>query len=252
MDRSFEGRIALVTGASRGIGRAVALALGAAGAHVVAVARTVGALEELDDEIRAAGGEPPTLVPLDLKDMEGIDRLGAALFERFGRLDALVGNAGVLGTLTPLTHAAPKTFDQVMTINVTANWRLIRSLDPLLRQSPAGRAVVLTASAARKNRPFWGLYAISKAALDHMVRTYAAESEHTAVRVTLVDPGPLRTAMRRQAMPGEDPETLRPPEAVAPKILEFLSPDWTRSGLLYDFRDDVLLAPQPPAVVAPA
>jgi NAD(P)-dependent dehydrogenase (short-subunit alcohol dehydrogenase family) len=249
MDRSFAGRIALVTGASRGIGRALALALGAAGAHVVAVARTVGALEELDDAIRAAGGEPPTLVPLDLKDMPAIDRLGAALYERFGRLDALVGNAGLLGTLSPLTHIEPKVFDEVMTVNVTANWRLIRSLDPLLRRSDAGRAVFLSSSAAHKNRPFWGLYATSKAALEHMVLTYAAESEHTQVRVTVVDPGPLRTAMRRQAMPGEDPTTLRTPDELAPQVLRFLAPSWTGNGLLYDFRAERLLRVVPPVPV---
>jgi len=247
--RSFDGRIALVTGASRGIGWAVAKALGAAGAHVVAVARTAGALEELDDAIRGEGGPAPTLVPLDLKDMPALDRLGAALYERFGRLDALVLNAGLLGPLSPLTHIEPKAFDEVMTVNVTANWRLIRSLDPLLRQSDAGRVVVVSSSAAHKNRPFWGLYATSKAAVEHMALTYAAESEHTAVRLTIVDPGPLRTAMRARAMPGEDPLTLRTPAELAPEVLRFLAPGWTANGRLYDFRAGALMRVVPPEPV---
>ena len=248
--RPFDGRIAVVTGASRGIGWEIAKALGAAGAHVVAVARAAGALEELDDAIRAAGGPAPTLVPVDLKDMPAIDRLGAALYERFGRVDAFVGNAGVLGPLSPLTHIDPKVFDEVMTVNVTANWRLIRSLDPLLRQSDAGRVVVLSSSAAHKNRPFWGLYATSKAAVEHMARTYAAENEHTRVRVTIVDPGPLRTRMRALAMPGEDPETLRPPSELAPHVLRFLTPDWTETGLLYDFRAGSLMRVVPPEPIS--
>src|ERR1700733_15897219 len=195
MQASLEGRVALVTGASRGIGRAAAIALGAAGAHVVLVARTVGGLEETDDEIRKAGGKA-TLVPMNLRDFDAIDRLGASLFERWGRLDAFLGNAGVLGQLTPLAHLEPKTFQEVMEVNVTANWRLIRSLDPLLRLSNAGRVLFVTSGAARKHTPYWGAYAVSKAALESLALTYAAECETTSkVRVNLLNPGPMRTAM---------------------------------------------------------
>lgn len=248
MDPRFEGRIALVTGASRGIGRALALALGAAGAHVIALSRTSGALEELDDDIRAAGGQPATLVPVDLKDMPALDRLGHSIHERWGRLDLLVGNAGLLGPLSPMSHIDPKVFDDVMAVNVTANWRLLRSLDPLLRASEAGRAVFLSSSASQKSRPFWGLYATSKAALEMIVRTYAAEVAHTAVKANLVNPGAMRTKMRAQAMPGEDPETLPPPEEVVPPILDLLlAPDCTVSGVLYDHPSRALKAFQPPA-----
>ena len=204
-------RIALVTGASRGIGRAAALALAKSGAHVVALARTQGGLEELDDEIRALRPDEPeatTLVPMDLRDFAAIDRLGEALHRRWGRLDAFVGNAGVLGLLTPLHQLDPKTWDDVMAVNVTANWRLIRSLDPLLRLSDAGRVAFITSGAASRAdlRAYWGPYAVSKAALDALARTYAAETLNTSnIRVMLVNPGPLRTRMRATAMPGEDP-----------------------------------------------
>ena len=241
--RSLAGRVAVVTGASRGIGRAAALALAEAGAHVVAVARTQGALEELDDAIRAAGSSA-TLVPLDLTDYDAIDRLGAGLYERWKRLDIVVGNAGILGNLTPLGHVTPKTWAQVMDINVTANWRLIRSFDPLLRASDAGRAIFVTSGAAQKCRAYWGPYSISKAALDALVRTYAAETETTPIRAMLVNPGPLRTDMRRAAMPGEDPESLRTPEDLAPHIVRLASPAWTETGLIYDFPSDRLLTPR--------
>ncbi len=232
MTRPLESKIALVTGASKGIGRAAAIALGAAGAHVICVARTVGGLEEVDDEIRKAGGSA-TLVPLSLKDVGGIDRLGASIFERWGRLDALLANAGVLGVLTPLTHLEPKMFDQLVEINVTANWRLIRAMDPLLRQSEAGRALFVTSGAARKATPFWGGYAMSKAALESLALTYAAECEGTKVRVNLFNPGPTRTAMRRKAMPGEDPATVKAPEEVTPRIVALLSPSNTANGELF-------------------
>src|ERR1700744_1093012 len=185
---SLQGRIALVTGASRGIGRASAIALANAGAHVILTARTVGGLEETDDEIQKLGGTA-TLVPMNLRDFDAIDRLGASIYERWGRLDAFLGNAGVLGQLTPLTHMEPKTFQEVVEVNVNANWRLIRSLDPLLRQSDAGRALFVTSGAARKHTPFWGAYAVSKSALETLVLTYAAECEGTALKVNLLNPG---------------------------------------------------------------
>ncbi|HKH95784.1 MAG TPA: SDR family NAD(P)-dependent oxidoreductase [Beijerinckiaceae bacterium] len=247
MAKPLQDRIALVTGASRGIGRAAALAFAEAGAHVVAVARTQGALEELDDEIRARGGDPATLVPLDLKDMAALDRLGAALHERWGKLDVLFGNAGILGDLTPLGHVDPKTWDTLMAVNVTANWRLIRSLDPLLRASDAGRAIFVSSGAAHKCTAYWGPYSVSKAALEALARTYAAETVETPVRVMLVNPGPLRTRMRASAMPGEDPETLRTPDDLAPHIVRLASPEWSETGKLYDFPTDRVLGYQPPA-----
>ena len=232
---TLTGRIALVTGASRGIGSAAAKALAAEGAHVILVARTVGGLEDTDDEIRKCGGTA-TLAPLDLRDFPAIDRLGATIHERWGRLDALLGNAGALGTLTPLAHLNPKTFSECLDVNVTANWRLIRSLDPLLQASDAGRALFVSSGAARNFRSYWGGYAVSKAALEALVLTYAAECSGTNVRANLFNPGPLRTRMRQMAMPGEDPESLSPPEAVAPLILELLSPGCTKNGQLISFR----------------
>lgn len=228
-------RIALVTGASRGIGAATAVKLAEAGAHIVAVARTVGGLEEIDDRIRAAGGSS-TLVPLDLKDYPGIDRLGAALHERYGRLDVLVGNAGILGPLSPLAHVEPKAWEEIIAVNVTANWRLIRAMDPLLQRSDAGRAVFLTSGVAALPRAYWGPYAVSKAALNVLARTYAAETVKSPVRVNLFNPGPVRTRMRAQAMPGEDPMTLDTPEQVASQILRLCLPDVTETGRLYDYR----------------
>jgi NAD(P)-dependent dehydrogenase (short-subunit alcohol dehydrogenase family) len=232
----LSGRVALVTGASRGIGYAVASAIAAEGAHVVALARTVGGLEELDDAIRSAGGTA-TLVPADLRDHPALDRLGAALFERFGKLDVFIGNGGILGRLTPLAHVDPKLWDEVMAVNVTANWRLIRSLDLLLRQSDSGRALFVTSGIARRISAYWGPYAVSKAALEALAKTYAAETATTNVRVNLVSPGPVRTRMRAEAMPGEDPETLTPPEAVAAALLPLLDPALTVTGAIFDFRD---------------
>jgi NAD(P)-dependent dehydrogenase (short-subunit alcohol dehydrogenase family) len=232
---NFSGRIALVTGASRGIGRAAALALAQAGAHVVAVARTVGGLEELDDDIRKGGGSA-TLVPLDLKDLAGIDRMGAALLERWGRLDALFGNAGILGPLTPLTHLQPKDWEDIIAVNLTANWHLLRALDRALRQSDAGRVLMTSSGIARLNRPYWGAYAISKAALETLVFTYAAECNGTNVKANAINPGKTRTRMRAQAMPGEDPMSLPAPEDMAPLILELLSPECVRNGELVNFR----------------
>lgn len=210
----LEGRIALITGASRGIGAAVALRFAAEGAQVVLVSRTQGALEEIDDTIRAAGGLPAVLMPMNLREFNLIDHVGEALFTRFGRLDVLVGNAGVLGGLSPMGHYTPKSFSEVMDVNVTANYRLIRSFDPLLRMSPAGRAIFVTSGAAHGAHPYWGAYAASKAALEAMVQCYASEITKTNVRANLVDPGVINTRMRAEAFPGEDAATLRSPEAV--------------------------------------
>ena len=211
--KHLAGRIALVTGASRGIGAAVAKRFAAEGAQVILIARTTGALEELDDEIRASGSAA-TLLPLDLREFDKIDQMGAALYERFGRLDVLVGNAGVLGSLSPMGHFERKTWAEVMDVNLTANWRLIRALDPLLRLSPAGRALFTTCAAARDAVPYWGAYAASKAALETMVRIYAGEVAKTPLKVNLVDPGIVRTRLRAQGFPGEDRATLRAPEDV--------------------------------------
>jgi NAD(P)-dependent dehydrogenase (short-subunit alcohol dehydrogenase family) len=230
----LSGRIALVTGASRGIGAATARMLAEAGAHVVAVARTVGGLEELDDAIRARDGSA-TLVPLDVTDAEGIVRLAAALGERYGRLDILVGNAGQIGAFSPLDHITPRDWDEVMNVNVTANWRLIGAMNALLRRSDAGRAVFISSGAAHNLRAYRGLYSVSKAALEALARTYAAETAATAMRVNLFNPGPTRTRMRAQVMPGEDPTTLPPPEAVAEKIIQLCLPSFTETGRLYDF-----------------
>jgi NAD(P)-dependent dehydrogenase (short-subunit alcohol dehydrogenase family) len=241
-------RVVLITGASRGIGRAAALAFARSGAHVVALARTQGALEELDDEIRAlrpSEDSPATLAPLDLRDHAAIDRLGEAIYRRWGKLDALVGNAGILGVLSPLHHVDPKQWDEVLAVNVTANWRLIRSLDPLLRRSRAGRVAFITSGVASRAefRAYWGPYATAKAALDAIARTYAAETANTSnIRVMLINPGPLRTLMRAKAMPGEDPTTLRTPDELAPKIVEICSPGWTETGKLYDFPSDRTLS----------
>jgi NAD(P)-dependent dehydrogenase (short-subunit alcohol dehydrogenase family) len=246
MSPPLAGRIALVTGASRGIGHAAALALARAGAHIVAVARTVGGLEELDDAIRTVGGNA-TLVPLDLKDYPGIDRLSLALRERFGRLDALVGNAGILGPLSPLGHVEPAAWDDVMAVNVTANWRLIRAMDPLLRLSDAGRVVFLSSGVAVLALAYWGPYAASKAALEVLARTYAAETATTNVRVNVLTPGPIRTRMRAQAMPGEDPMTLETPDKVAEKIVELCLPSLQESGKLYAYPKGRFLEFRPPS-----
>ncbi len=230
----LENRVAVVTGASRGLGRAFALTLAREGAHIIATARNQGGLEELDDEIKALGGTA-TLVPADIKDFDALDRLGAAIFERWKKLDILVGNAGLLGKLTPLSHLDPKVFEDVMAVNVTANFRLIRSLDPLLKASDAGRAIFVTSGLAQKYWPYWGPYTISKAALEAMVKTYAAEVETTSVRANCFSPGATRTKMRAQAMPGEDPESLPSAEDVAAQILGMCLPSFTDNGTVYKY-----------------
>lgn len=227
----------LVSGASRGIGYHLAKQSAAAGAHVIAVARTVGGLEELDDEIKAAGGEA-TLVPLDLTDMKGIDRLGGAIHERWGKLDVLFANAGILGVISPIGHVEAKVFEKVMEVNVTGTWRLIRSVDPLLRLSDAGRAIIMSSGAAHSAKAFWGPYAASKAAVEALARSWADETKNSPLRVNSVNPGATRTAMRAQAMPGEDPATLPHPSEIAARILPLASPGETRTGMIYEAKPD--------------
>jgi len=234
--KPLKDRLALVTGASRGIGRAVALALAQNGAHVVVAARTIGALEELDDEIRKGGGKA-TLLQMDLSKGEKIDQLGPTLFQRWGKLDIFVGNAGILGPLSPLHHVTEDAWNSVIDINLSANWRLIRTLDPLLKRAEAGRAVFLTSAAATGKYAYWGPYAVSKAGLEALVKTYAHELADTPVRVNLVNPGPVRTAMRAKAFPGEDPSTLPAPEELVPMFLEFASPTCELNGRVVNFGD---------------
>jgi NAD(P)-dependent dehydrogenase (short-subunit alcohol dehydrogenase family) len=231
--QDLAGKVILVTGASRGIGYASAIEAARRGAHVVAVARTVGGLEELDDEIQDLGSST-TLVPLDLRDGDAIDRLGAAIFERWGALDGLIANAGQLGVLSPLPHVKPEDFEKVMAVNVTANYRLLRATDLLLRQSAAGRVVFVSSSVARSARPFWGLYAASKAAVDAMAKSYAGEVTQTKVKVNVFYPGAVRTAMRAKAMPGENPDTLPKPSDIAPKLVDLVSPSVKESGKVFN------------------
>lgn len=239
---NLSGRVAVVTGASRGIGYFLAKEMAKAGAHVVAVARTIGGLEELDDEIKAekalTGKGEATLVPLDLTDSAGVDRLGGAIHERWGKLDIMVANAGILGVIAPLGHVEAKVFDKVMATNVTATWRLIRSLDPLLRASDAGRAIILSSGAAHSARAFWGPYAASKAAVEAMARSWADETRNSALRVNCVNPGATRTAMRAQALPGEDPATLPHPSEIAGRIAALADPSLTETGAIFDVRQD--------------
>jgi NAD(P)-dependent dehydrogenase (short-subunit alcohol dehydrogenase family) len=223
------GKIALVTGASRGIGAAVSVHFAGEGAHLVLAARTVGGLEEVDDRVQAAGGSA-TLVPFDLREFGKIDELAAALYERYGRLDILVGNAAEFGIFSPAGHIDPKLWDEVIGLNLTANWRLIRAMDPLLRAAPAGRAIFVTSRLGRDALPYYGPYAVAKAGLETLVRSYSGELGRTAVRVNLIDPGIVRTRLRAQIFPGEDPAHLPGPESVADAFLELALPECTHNG----------------------
>lgn len=228
-------RVALVTGASRGIGRAVAIGLAREGAHVVLLARTTGGLEEVDDEIRDAGGTA-TLVTLDLRKPDKVDALGPTLYQRWGKLDILVANAGVLGPISPLPHITADAWNEVIDVNLTANWRLIRSLDPLLRRAEAARAVFVSSGAATGKNAYWGPYAVSKAGLEALVKTYAHEVASTAIKVNILNPGPVRTTMRQRAFPGENPETLPAPEALVPLFLDLVDSGQADSGQVYNFK----------------
>ncbi|MDG1996841.1 MAG: SDR family NAD(P)-dependent oxidoreductase [Emcibacteraceae bacterium] len=233
----LKGKVAVVTGASRGIGYATSIALAKEGAHVIAVARTVGSLEALDDEIKKVSGENATLVPLDITDYDALDRLGGVIFEKWGKLDILIGNAGFLGDITPVSHLKPKTFDKLININVTANYRLIRSLDPLLRAADNGRAVFLGSSnVARNPRHFWGGYAASKAALECLVKTYAMEVERSNLRVNILNPGAIKTAMRAKAAPGEDANKLDKPADLMPLMMQLCSTDFDDNGKIADYK----------------
>jgi NAD(P)-dependent dehydrogenase (short-subunit alcohol dehydrogenase family) len=228
---ALQDRVALITGASRGIGAALALELAKLGAQCVLVARTQGGLEEVDDAIRAAGGKPATLLPFNLQKAEkDIDMIGPSIVERFGRLDILVHNAGVLNKLTPVAHIEPRDWAEVMAVNLTASWRLIRSCDPPLRASDAGRAVFVTTGRVLRPRAYWGMYGASKAGMEHLVTTWAQEVEGTPLRVNLVDPEIVATKMRAAAMPGEDPATIPQPADVAPGIAALCLPSETRNG----------------------
>lgn len=233
--RDFSGRIALVTGATRGIGRAVSLALARAGAHVVISGRSTALLEETDDEIRAAGGSA-TILQLDLRKSDRIDAIGPTIYPRWGRLDILVANAGLLGPLSPLPHVTADAWDLVMKVNLEANWRLVRTLDPLLRLSDAGRAVFVTSGAASGHHAYWGPYAVSKAGVEALAKTWAAEATNSQLRVNLINPGPIATQMRAKAFPGEDPSTLPTPADIAPLFLEVTAASQSANGETFDAR----------------
>jgi NAD(P)-dependent dehydrogenase (short-subunit alcohol dehydrogenase family) len=228
----LHNRVALITGASRGIGAALAERFAVEGAHVVLLARTRGGLEEVDDRIRAATGKEncTTLIELDLADLDKVDLLGPTIANRFGLLDIVVGNAAILGEMAPVNHIDADIWTQAININLNANWRLIRTTDPLLRQSDAGRAVFVTSGAAHGKRPYWGAYAVTKAALEMMVTCWAAESEQTNMKINLLDPGATRTSMRAEAYPGEAPGTVKPPGELAGLFVDLCVPDCTHHG----------------------
>lgn len=238
-DKKLDGKIALVTGATRGIGWAVARLFAQEGAHVIALGRTQGALEELDDLIQNDGGKC-TLLPLDMVEHpDGLDIAARSIYDRWGHIDILVGNAAKLGPMSPIGHVKPDEWEKLVSLNLTANYRLIRAFDPLLQQAPAGRGIFVTSSAAAKNEPYWGPYGTTKAALEYMVRTYAAECEGTTskVRANLLDPSGTRTAMRAEAMPGEDPETLPSPSDIAPAFLPLAQSDCPHNGQVIKARE---------------
>jgi NAD(P)-dependent dehydrogenase (short-subunit alcohol dehydrogenase family) len=235
LDSPLAGQVALVTGASRGLGAAIAIELARLGARVVITARSQAGLEETDDAIRAQGSEA-TLLPFDLADSEALDMLGPSIHQSFGRLDILVSNAGSLGVLTPVPHILPKDWAEVLAVNVTASWRLIRSCAPLLLAAPGGRAVFVTSAAARAPRAYWGAYGATKAAMEHLVLTWAEETRTTRLRANLFDPGPVATRMRAQAMPGENPASLPTPAEFAPAVAALCLPDEARHGSLVSFR----------------
>lgn len=238
MSKPLKGRVTLVTGASRGIGYAAAEALAEAGSDIIALARTQGGLEALDDAVKAKG-QSCTLVPMDLTQTDGIDRLGAIINERWGKLDGLMANAGMLGEITPVPHLDPKTWDKLINVNLTANYRLIRSLDPLLRASDSGRALFMTSGVANTRRAYWGAYAATKAGLEALVQCYAKEAEVTALKVNLLNPGATRTAMRAKAMPGEDPSKLPNPSDITPLIVKMLSPEYSETDQIINYRETV-------------
>jgi NAD(P)-dependent dehydrogenase (short-subunit alcohol dehydrogenase family) len=229
----LKDRIALITGASRGIGRAVAVRFAQEGAQVLLLSRKLKALEAVDDAIKSAGGKA-TLIPLDLTDGKAIDALGPSLYERFGRLDVLVGNAAILGALSPLPHIKSEHWERVFATNITANWRLIRTLDPLLRRSESGRVIFVTSGVARSARAYWAPYSVSKAALEALARTYANETSDSAIKVNLIDPGATATRMRAEAYPGEDQATLRTPGEVAERFVALAMADWMETGQIVE------------------
>ena len=231
----LSGRTALVTGASRGIGLAVAKHLATQGAHVLALARVTGALEELYDDIKAVGGSC-TLINIDLEKSEDVDAIGPSLAQRWDKLDIFIGNAGVRGPLSPLAHVSADDWDKVIRINLTANWRLLRTLDPLLRRSDAGRVILVSSGASSGKYAYWGPYAVSKAGVEALAKTYANETADSTVRVNIINPGPIQTQMRAQAFPGEDPKSLTTPDDIAPLFVELASPENTKQGEVIDAR----------------
>lgn len=250
-DLPLKDRLALVTGASRGIGRAVALGLAKAGAHVIITARSLPGLEGLDDEIQNLGGAA-TLLQLDLKKGTQIDQLGPTIYQRWQKLDILIANAGILGPLSPLAHVTEDGWASTLDINLNANWRLIRTLDPLLQRSDAGRAIFVTSGAASGKYAYWGPYAAAKAGLEALVKTWSHEIETTNIRANLINPGATRTSMRAKAFPGEDPMTLPAPEDMVPLFLELAAPDCTKNGEVINFRDWRQTASSSPAKHADA
>ncbi|MFT6659958.1 SDR family NAD(P)-dependent oxidoreductase [Maritalea sp.] len=236
-NKDLADRVILITGASRGIGYFTAIEAAKRGAHVIAIARTIGGLEELDDEIQSVGGSA-TLVPLDIADGDKIDQMGGSIFERWGKLDGLIANAGLLGIISPVPHIAPKEVKNVFDVNVIANFRLLRSLDPLLRASDAGRAVFVSSSAAETGKPFWGLYGATKAAVNAMTKSYAGEMESSTVNANVFYPGAVRTGMRAKAVPGEDASTLPHPREIAPKLVDMVTPTNQMNGQVFDIRTD--------------